>query len=64
MVHSLTVFLDELTSVSSQVESIGIRLHRLVNLFNSGGGLTVWTFARFVGWKNTVKKVTVRYAVE
>ena len=30
----------------------------------SGDVLTVWAYAPFAGWKNTVKKVTIRYVVE
>ena len=30
----------------------------------SGDVLTVWALARYPGWKNTVKKVTIRYFVE
>ena len=30
----------------------------------SGDVLTVWASARFAGWKNTVKKVKIRYVVE
>ena len=30
----------------------------------SGDVLTVWALAKFPGWKNTVKKVTVGYVVE
>jgi len=30
----------------------------------SGDVLTVWAHAQFGGWKNTVKKVTIRYVVE
>lgn len=30
----------------------------------SGDVLTVWALARYPGWKNTVKKATIRYVVE
>jgi hypothetical protein len=30
----------------------------------SGDVLTVWALARYPGWRNTVKKVTIRYVVE
>ena len=30
----------------------------------SGDVLTVWALARYSGWKNTVKKVTIRYVVD
>ena len=30
----------------------------------SGDVLTVWALAKFSGWVNTVKEVTIRYAVE
>ena len=30
----------------------------------SGDVLTVWALAKFMGWKNTVKKVKIRYVVE
>jgi len=30
----------------------------------SGDVLTVWAHARFLGWRNTVKKVTIRYVLE
>jgi len=30
----------------------------------SGDVLTVWAHARFPGWRNTVKKVTIRYVLE
>ena len=30
----------------------------------SGDVLTVWALARYVGWKNTVNKVTIQYVVE
>ena len=30
----------------------------------SGDVLTVWALAKFEGWRNTVKKVVIRYVVE
>jgi hypothetical protein len=30
----------------------------------SGDFLTVWAHARYPGWRNTVRKVTIRYVVE
>ena len=36
---------------------------KLYEKAKSGDVLTVWALARFSGWKNTVKKVTIRYVV-
>ena len=36
---------------------------KLYEKARSGDVLTVWAWAKFPGWKNTVKKVTIRYVV-
>ena len=37
---------------------------KLYEKAESGDVLTVWALAKFSGWKNTVKKVKIRYVVE
>ena len=44
--------------------TIEITDEKLYEKAESGDVLTVWALARFSGWRNTVKKVVIRYIVE
>ena len=44
--------------------TIEISDRELYEKAESGDVLTIWAHARFQGWKNTVKKATIRYVVE
>jgi len=44
--------------------TVEITSEELYEKAESGDVLTVWALARFPGWKNTIKKVKIRYTVE
>ena len=44
--------------------TVEIKDGELYEKAKSGDVLTVWALARYAGWKNTVKKITIRYVVE
>ena len=44
--------------------TIEISDEKLYEKAESGDVLTVWAHARFQGWKNTVKKIAIRYVVD
>ena len=49
---------------SFKKHTIEISDEELYEKAKSGDVLTVWALARYPGWRNTVKKVEVRYVVE
>jgi len=48
----------------SEEHTVEISDGELYERAKSGDVLTVWVFARYQDWKNTVKKVTIRYVDE